>query len=112
MFTATPSASGADKGTGGGPCSGAPAAQEPERSRPSPALGPAAPSPGAAPLSPALSLRAACGHSLKAPRVVGGQQASVESWPWQVSIQYHRQHVCGGSILDPHWVLTAAHCFR
>ncbi|XP_059566918.1 transmembrane protease serine 4 [Myotis daubentonii] len=60
-----------------------------------------------------VSLRClACGDSPKAPRVVGGQQASVESWPWQVSIQYHQQHVCGGSILDPHWVLTAAHCFR
>nr|KAF6325872.1 transmembrane serine protease 4 [Myotis myotis] len=57
-------------------------------------------------------LGGACGDSPKAPRVVGGQQASVESWPWQVSIQYHQQHVCGGSILDSHWVLTAAHCFR
>ncbi|XP_054448596.1 transmembrane protease serine 4 [Pteronotus mesoamericanus] len=54
----------------------------------------------------------ACGKSLKAPRVVGGEKASVDSWPWQVSIQYNKQHICGGSILDPHWILTAAHCFR
>ncbi|KAM4828255.1 transmembrane protease serine 4 [Thomomys bottae] len=54
----------------------------------------------------------ACGRSLKSPRVVGGEEASVESWPWQVSIQYNHQHICGGSILDPHWILTAAHCFR
>lgn len=54
----------------------------------------------------------ACGESLKAPRVVGGQEAPVDSWPWQVSIQYKGQHVCGGSILDAHWILTASHCFR
>ncbi|XP_004688887.2 PREDICTED: transmembrane protease serine 4 [Condylura cristata] len=54
----------------------------------------------------------ACGESLKAPRVVGGEKASVDSWPWQVSIQYNKQHICGGSILDSHWILTAAHCFR
>uniref|UniRef100_A0A8C7AJB8 Transmembrane serine protease 4 n=1 Tax=Neovison vison TaxID=452646 RepID=A0A8C7AJB8_NEOVI len=54
----------------------------------------------------------ACGDSLKAPRVVGGETASVDSWPWQVSIQYNKQHICGGSILDPYWILTAAHCFR
>lgn len=53
-----------------------------------------------------------CGRSVKASRVVGGVEASVDSWPWQVSIQYTKQHVCGGSILDPYWILTAAHCFR
>lgn len=54
----------------------------------------------------------ACGESLKAPRVVGGEKAPVDAWPWQVSIQYNKQHFCGGSILDHHWILTAAHCFR
>ncbi|XP_055478152.1 transmembrane protease serine 4 isoform X2 [Psammomys obesus] len=68
---------------------------------------------GSCPSSSLVSLRClGCGKSLKSPRVVGGVEASVDSWPWQVSIQYNKQHVCGGSILDPHWILTAAHCFR
>nr|XP_036848513.1 transmembrane protease serine 4 [Manis javanica] len=54
----------------------------------------------------------ACGQSRKAPRVVGGEKASVESWPWQVSLHYNTQHISGGGILDARWILTAAHCFR
>ncbi|XP_021493588.1 transmembrane protease serine 4 isoform X2 [Meriones unguiculatus] len=68
---------------------------------------------GSCPSSSLVSLCClGCGKSLKSPRVVGGVEASVDSWPWQVSIQYDKQHVCGGSILDAHWILTAAHCFR
>lgn len=58
----------------------------------------------------ALSLLAGCGQRLSG-RVVGGTETSVGKWPWQVSLQYGSTHICGGTIIDPQWVLTAAHCF-
>ncbi|XP_007946887.1 serine protease 38-like [Orycteropus afer afer] len=44
-------------------------------------------------------------------KVLGGQDAPPGRWPWQVSLQYNGHHTCGGTILNQHWVLTAAHCF-
>ncbi|XP_006894095.1 PREDICTED: polyserase-2-like [Elephantulus edwardii] len=44
-------------------------------------------------------------------KVLGGQDAPPGRWPWQVSLQYNGRHTCGGTILNHHWVLTAAHCF-
>eukprot|EP00062_Callorhinchus_milii_P023223 gi/632981827/ref/XP_007907803.1/ PREDICTED: transmembrane protease serine 12 [Callorhinchus milii] len=47
-------------------------------------------------------------------RVIGGQEALPGNWPWQVSVQMRHDssylHICGGSIIDTRWVLTAAHC--
>ncbi|CAK0883556.1 unnamed protein product [Prorocentrum cordatum] len=44
-------------------------------------------------------------------RVYGGQEATSCEWPWQVSLQSSSGHFCGGTLIAPNWVLTAAHCF-
>ncbi|KFQ41459.1 Urokinase-type plasminogen activator, partial [Nestor notabilis] len=49
-------------------------------------------------------------------KIVGGSHAEVESQPWIAGIFQNIRGVdhflCGGSLIDPCWVLTAAHCFH
>ncbi|XP_057604582.1 transmembrane protease serine 13 isoform X3 [Hippopotamus amphibius kiboko] len=52
-----------------------------------------------------------CGMRAMTGRIVGGALAAESKWPWQVSLQYARTHICGGTLIDTQWVLTAAHCF-
>nr|XP_044634039.1 serine protease 38 isoform X3 [Equus asinus] len=54
----------------------------------------------------------ACGRRHVQGKVIGGMDASERKWPWQVSVHYAAIHICGGSIIDEYWVLTAAHCFN
>ncbi|XP_064380280.1 transmembrane protease serine 5 isoform X3 [Dromaius novaehollandiae] len=51
-----------------------------------------------------------CGQRPGAARVLGGADAPRGRWPWQVSVQHGSQHRCGGSVLAPDWIVTAAHC--
>ncbi|XP_066581977.1 transmembrane protease serine 9-like [Prorops nasuta] len=43
-------------------------------------------------------------------RIVGGEATTIEKHPHQVNIELYRKHYCGGSIISPEWILTAAHC--
>ncbi|XP_050792593.1 transmembrane protease serine 3 isoform X2 [Gopherus flavomarginatus] len=52
-----------------------------------------------------------CGtRSRYSSRIVGGNASSPWQWPWQVSLQFQGFHLCGGSIITPWWIVTAAHC--
>ncbi|XP_017118593.1 chymotrypsin-1 [Drosophila elegans] len=53
------------------------------------------------------------GHVKPETRVVGGIDSPTGFAPYQVSIMNtFGEHVCGGSIIAPEWILTAAHCME
>ena len=53
---------------------------------------------------------AGCGNKPFSARVVNGENATPHSWPWQISLRVNGRHICGGSLIDREWVVTAAHC--
>ena len=52
-----------------------------------------------------------CGLQRSTSRIIGGSVAKEGQWPWQLSLHFMEKHTCGGVLIAPDFVLTAAHCF-
>ncbi|XP_059615747.1 plasminogen-like [Phlebotomus argentipes] len=46
-------------------------------------------------------------------KIIGGRTSRRGQWPWQVAIfNRFKEAFCGGTLISPHWIITAAHCVR
>jgi trypsin len=43
-------------------------------------------------------------------KIVGGVESLKGDWPWSCSLMQNSRHICGGSLINGQWVVTAAHC--
>ena len=69
-----------------------------------------------------LALRLECGRNKLLPRhtkniafMIGGNETNPNTWVWQVAIYVKKDNIakeysCGGTLITPDRVLTAAHC--
>ncbi|XP_016922706.1 trypsin-1-like [Apis cerana] len=64
-----------------------------------------------------ISSKSARFPGLVGPRIIGGESAAIEEYPFVVSLQnngtffgHQVEHFCGGSIVGEKWIITSAQC--
>merc|ERR1719481_2148415 len=62
--------------------------------------------------APPGECRRVCGKKTEGRRIVGGEEASVNEYPWMVGLYKDGQVFpsCGGALINSRWVLSAGHC--
>uniref|UniRef100_T1JI71 limulus clotting factor C n=1 Tax=Strigamia maritima TaxID=126957 RepID=T1JI71_STRMM len=58
-----------------------------------------------------LSLLTPRTEEMETEAIIGGSEALRFSWPWMAAIYENRNFLCGGALISPNCILTAAHCF-
>lgn len=58
-----------------------------------------------------------CGPAGAANRILGGNDTSIDEFPWMALLQYrnstgHLAFACGGMLISKRYVLTAGHCIK
>ena len=58
-----------------------------------------------------MELNSDCGQGTNSvDKIVGGSMAKHGDWGWQVGFNAFGSLICGGSVINRNWVVTAAHC--
>ncbi|XP_041426449.1 serine protease 3 S homeolog isoform X2 [Xenopus laevis] len=58
-----------------------------------------------------MFLAVAAAAPLDDDKIIGGYECTPHSQPWQVYLTQNGDRWCGGSLISPRWIISAAHCY-